>query len=52
MSLTGLQNQYTGYSINLTDARITLLAMEFISSSRLIDIETKHLGQIQLPMST
>ncbi len=52
MSLTGLQNQYTGYSINLAGGRITLLAIEFISPFHLIDIETKHLGQIQLPMST
>ncbi len=28
-SLTGLQNQYTGYSINLAGGRITLLAMAF-----------------------
>ncbi len=29
MSLTGLQTQYTGYSINLAGGRITLLAMAF-----------------------
>ncbi len=35
--LAGLQNQYTGYSYNLSGGRITQLAMEFISPVHLND---------------
>ncbi len=40
MSVTGLQNQYTGYSINLTGGRITLLASAFISPFNIIDLKS------------
>ncbi len=50
VSLTGLHNQYTGYSINLAGGRITLLDMAFpFNLTPVCCLSMKHHNALMIP---